>query len=293
MRRGDGLSHHYVSQLAHVEINTPTPQASLDFFTDVLGLQISHREGQSVWLRAWGEFFHHSLKLTDAPAAGLAHAAWRVDGPDDLEPAAQRLLQHGVDGEFIDGDVGHGKAFRFTMPGGHPLELVWEVERFVAPADQRSVYPDRPQKQVARNATVRRLDHCTVFTSRLLADRQVMTEALRFRHMDTTVTPDGEEIFSTVTSGAHNHDYALVAPPGYRGAGEMNHFCYLFEPGGNRLQLQTAGYWNYLPDWEPVVWQIAEGGNFAWQISQMPEPGTPAPSHAPPQFSLTETFGRA
>jgi hypothetical protein len=25
----------------------------------------------------------------------------------------------------------------------------------------------------------------------------------------------------------------------------------------------------------------------------MPEPGTPAPSHAPPQFSLTETFGPA
>jgi catechol 2,3-dioxygenase len=331
MRKENGLSHHYVSQLAHVEINTPTPQASLEFFTDVLGLQISHREGQSVWLRAWGEFLHHSLKLTEAPAAGLAHAAWRVDGPDDLEPAAERLLRHGVDGAFIDGDVGHGKAFRFTMPGGHRLELVWEVERFVAPADQRSVYPDRPQKQVARNATVRRLDHCTVFTSELLADRRVMTEALRFRHMDTTVTPDGEEIFSTVTSGAHNHDYALVAPPGYRGAGEMNHFCYfydtrdellraldvlaehgfklehgphkhgigelffcyLFEPGGNRLELQTAGYWNYLPDWEPVVWQIAEGGNFAWQISQMPEPGTPAPPHAPPQFSLTETFGRA
>ena len=81
------MSHHYVSQLAHVEINTPTPQASLEFFTDVLGPQISHREGQS-----------------------------------DLEP---------------------GKAFRFTMPGGHRLDLVWEVERFVAPADQRSMYPGR------------------------------------------------------------------------------------------------------------------------------------------------------
>ena len=47
------------------------------------------------------------------------------------------------------------------MPGAHCLELVWEVAR----EDRRSAHPDRPQKQVARNATVRRLDHCTVFTS--------------------------------------------------------------------------------------------------------------------------------
>ena len=120
-----------------------------------------------MYLRAWGEFFHHSLKLTEASGPGLEHAAWRVDGPEDLELAAQRLRDHGVEGDFIDGDVGHGTAFRFRMPGGHRLELVWDVERYVAAEGQRSVYPDRPQKQVAHNATVRRLDHCTVYTPHL------------------------------------------------------------------------------------------------------------------------------
>jgi catechol 2,3-dioxygenase len=327
------MSYHYVSQLSHLEITTPVPRESLDFFTEVLGLQVSHQEGQSVWLRAWGEFFHHSLKLTEAPAPGLAHASWRVDGANDLELAAKRLLDHGIAGEFSDGDVGHGKAFRFKMPGGHTFELVWDVERYVPPAEQRSVYPDRPQKQVGRNATVRRLDHCTVFTTELEADRRVFTEALAFRHMDTTVTPGGKEVFTTVTSGAHNHDLAMVAePPGYGGPrGRLNHlcyfydtrdellraldllaehgfrlelgphkhgigesfFCYVFEPGGNRVELQAGGYWNYIPDWEPVIWQIDQGGNFAWQLDQLPDPGTPPPATAGDMTNIAQSVGDA
>ena len=325
------MSHHYISQLSHVELTTPVPQESLDFFTNVLGLQVSHQEGQSAWLRAWGEFFHHSLKLTEGPAPGLVHAAWRVDGPDDLELAARRVLDHGVAGQFVDGDVGHGRAFQFKMPGGHTFELVWDVERYVAPEGQRSVYPDRPQKQVAHNATVRRIDHCTVFTPRLVADRGVFTDALAFRHMDTTVTPDGTQVFTTMTSGAHNHDLAMVAePPGYDGpGGRLNHlcyaydtrdellraldllaehgfrlehgphkhgigelfFCYVFEPGGNRIELQIPGYWNYMPDWEPVVWQIDQGGNFAWQLDQLPPPGTPPPATAGQMTNIAKSIG--
>lgn len=126
------MSYHLVSQLSHVEMLTPKPDESVRFFEDVLGLQESHREGQSVWLRAWGEFFHHSLKITEAPAPGMGHAAWRVDGPDDLPLAAQALSEAGVEGRWIDGDVGHGKAYQFTMPGGHRFELVWGVDRYQA-----------------------------------------------------------------------------------------------------------------------------------------------------------------
>jgi catechol 2,3-dioxygenase-like lactoylglutathione lyase family enzyme len=52
------MRYQYVSQLSHVEVTTSVPQASLDFFTDVLGMQASHQEGQAAWLRACGEFFH-------------------------------------------------------------------------------------------------------------------------------------------------------------------------------------------------------------------------------------------
>ena len=40
-----------LSQLAHVELTTPTPQASLEFWTNVVGLEETTRAGQSVYLR--------------------------------------------------------------------------------------------------------------------------------------------------------------------------------------------------------------------------------------------------
>ena len=60
-----------LSQLAHVEILTPTPEDSLRFYTKVLGLEESGRSGDSVYLRGWGEFFHHSVQLTEADRPGV------------------------------------------------------------------------------------------------------------------------------------------------------------------------------------------------------------------------------
>jgi catechol 2,3-dioxygenase-like lactoylglutathione lyase family enzyme len=67
------MSERLLSQLAHVEVVSPVPEASLRFYTDVLGLHETARVGQSVYLRGWGDYFHHCLKLTEAPHAGLGH----------------------------------------------------------------------------------------------------------------------------------------------------------------------------------------------------------------------------
>jgi catechol 2,3-dioxygenase len=73
--RGANLNkaRHLISQLAHFEITSPRPEESVEWFTDVLGLQESGREGQSVYLRAWGEFFHHTLVVTEGAEPALVH----------------------------------------------------------------------------------------------------------------------------------------------------------------------------------------------------------------------------
>jgi len=44
-----------VAHLGHIELLTPKPDASLAFFTSVVGLHESGRAGDSVYLRGWGD----------------------------------------------------------------------------------------------------------------------------------------------------------------------------------------------------------------------------------------------
>ena len=74
-----------VAQLAHVELLTPDLEGTLHFFKDLLGMQETERRAQSVYLRGYEEQYHHSLKVTAAPRAGLGHVAWRARSPQALE----------------------------------------------------------------------------------------------------------------------------------------------------------------------------------------------------------------
>ena len=84
-----------LSQLAHVEVLSPMPEASLDFYTQVLGMEVSGQGGQSVYLRGWSEWFHHSLQLTEGPDPALGHIGWRADGPEQLDLAIAQLERSG------------------------------------------------------------------------------------------------------------------------------------------------------------------------------------------------------
>ncbi len=76
---------HDVAHLGHVEIFTPKPDESLWFFKELLGMEEVARQGQSVYLRAWGDYDRSTLKLTEAKRAGLGHIGWRVMSPQALE----------------------------------------------------------------------------------------------------------------------------------------------------------------------------------------------------------------
>ena len=76
---------HDVARIGHAELLTPKPEESLRFFVDVLGMEEEARDGQSVFLRGWGDYLRYSLKLTEAPRPGLGHVALRAWSPEALE----------------------------------------------------------------------------------------------------------------------------------------------------------------------------------------------------------------
>ena len=95
-----------VAQLAHVELFTPKPDETLRFFTELFGLQETEREGQSVYLRAYEDFYHHTLKVTEAPKPGLGHVAWRTTSPQALERRVAAIETSGLGVGWSEGDRG-------------------------------------------------------------------------------------------------------------------------------------------------------------------------------------------
>jgi catechol 2,3-dioxygenase len=304
------MPERLLSQLAHVEVLTPTPDDSLRFYTDVLGLEESGRDGTSVYLRGWGERFHHSLQLTESDQPGLGHIAWRAQGPEQLDAAVTRVEEAGVGEGWSDGSTGQGATYRYRGPGGHVHELFWEVERYEALAESRSAFPARPQKHFPRGVAPRQLDHVTVMTRDPYGDSEWYRDNLGYRFMEYTALDHDPNliVFSMVTTNEKSHDLGLVADmtpvpgrihhlafwvdavedvlraadvlmeagthiefgPGKHGMGEQT-YLYFREPGGVRLEVNSGGYRIYQPDWEPVKWVPSQGSNTMYRNLSMPD----------------------
>ena len=53
-----------IAQLVSVALYSPKPDESVAFFHEMLGMEISRREGQSVYMRAYEDFYQYTLKIT-------------------------------------------------------------------------------------------------------------------------------------------------------------------------------------------------------------------------------------
>lgn len=286
---------HDVAYLAHIELFSPKLEESLWFFRDILGLHEVARQGQSIYLRAWGEYDSYSLKLTEARQAGVAHTALRAMSSQALERVAASLAASGRGRGWIDGDIGHGRAYQFSDPDGHLLEIYYESDPYQAPPNQRAALKNQPQRSSERGVGVRRLDHINFFALQPAANRAFMQERLGAKLTEQLVFDDGVEVgeWLTFTNKAYDvvytHDATGVAGRFhhlaywvdsredvlraadiylengiYIEASPSKHaiaqgfFLYGYEPGGNRIEVASGSYLIFAPDWKPIVWNQAD-----------------------------------
>ena len=94
---------------------------------------------------------------------------------------------------WIDGDVGHGRAYRFTDPDGHVFELYYEAERYEAPEHLRPSWRNQPQRYVGRGAAVKRLDHVNVLAADVRANSAFAQDVLGYRLYERIELDDGTE----------------------------------------------------------------------------------------------------
>ena len=306
-----------LSHLSYVAVTSPDVEASVEFYKTNVGLTEVARQDGNVYLRCWGDYYAYSVVIVPGDEPSLETMAWRTSSAEALEEAAKRIEAAGVEGEWFDG-YGIGRAYRFVGPWGHPMTLHWEVQRHRSEPHVASIYPDRPEKRSLVAGAPRQLDHVTVATSDVDGFAQWYNDVLGFRIMARTVLDEAPiSVFSVLTTNEKSHDLGVVLDgstragrinhyafwvdtreelliaadvlmergipieygPSIHGIGEQN-FLYYREPSTLRIELNTGGYRNYVPDWEPNTWKPSLGSNNFYRNGAMP-------------MSMTESFPAA
>ena len=284
-----------IAQLVSIALYTPRPDESVAFFHELLGMEISHREGQSIYLRAYEDFYQYTLKITEASQPGLEEVTWRAASAEALERRVKAIEASGLGTGWMDQDYAHGRAYKFCTPDGHPMKVLWELDYFDAPPELKSKLRNRPSKRPLRGVPVRRIDHVNLMVSDVVNNTGFMLNVLGFKLREQKIGDDGVVIGSWLSVSALVHELALMRDAtGSRGrfhhvaywygapqhlldiadifaerdvrieSGPAKHgttqayFLYVFEPGGNRVELfGDTGYLIFDPDWQAVVWNVA------------------------------------
>jgi catechol 2,3-dioxygenase len=285
-----------LAHLGHMELLTPKPDESLGFFINLMGMTETARQGASVYLRGWDDYEHHSLKLTEAKTSGMQHMAFRTRSQQALERRVAALKGSGYDIGWVDGGLGHGPAFVCNDPDGHRIELYYDTEWYKAPPELRPALKNQAQRFPARGINVRRLDHLNCLAVDIKANRIFFENYLGCRLTEQIVMNDGSEAGMWLTVSNKSYDFAYTRDhTGTRGrfhhityavdcredvlraadiflengifietgphkhAVQQTFFLYVYEPGGNRVEVANAGARLILaPDWKPIIWSEDE-----------------------------------
>ena len=136
---------HDVAHLGHIELLTPKLCESLWFFVEVLGLTETCREGNSVYLRTWDDYEHHTVKLTAHETSGIRRVGLRASSQAALEARVAAIEAAGLGVAWKDGDPGIGPTYLFRDPDGHELELYWETEWYTPPDELKPSLKNQAQ----------------------------------------------------------------------------------------------------------------------------------------------------
>lgn len=299
-----------VAHLAHIEIYSPKLEESVKFFKEMLGMDEIQRQGKSVYMRAYEDQYHNTLIITENDEAGLGHLALRTTSPQALDRRVAAIEKMGYGIGWIDGDVGHGRAYQFRSPDGHKMEIFWDVEYYQAPDDQKTDLLNRPQRRPNRGVPVRRLDHINLLAKEPNKNVEFLKEALGFRIREQILAEDDLAIGSWLSVTNLVHDIAIMVD-GLGEEGRLHHICYWYgypqhltdvsdllldngyeievspikhgvsqamcmyviEPGGNRVELfGDAGYLIFDPDWKTVKWTGENvDKSILWHGTKLPE----------------------
>jgi catechol 2,3-dioxygenase len=284
MLRGSAHPEFDILRSAHVELLVTDLGAAAHFYADLLGMVLTERTEDAIYLRGWEERLHHSIVLRRADAAAVGHLAFRVASPRDLELLEAEFRGRGGEPSWVEDEVGQGPGLRVAGEFGYPLEFFYEME----------AVPEQMQRfDLQRGAPVMRIDHFNLHVPDVERGARFFLD-LGFRCSEYIAT-DGEDERLTgawLLRKPSVHDVALTAGRGprlhhvglwvadpvavvrvcdqlaaagwtsaiERGPGRHGvsnaFFVYLRDPDGHRIELYACDYYTGDPDLVPKRWSL-------------------------------------
>jgi len=281
-----------IAHVGPVELYTPVLEESRAFFVDLMGLREVHRDDTSVYLHTWDDYQSWTVRLVRRGRAGIGRTYLRA-----ASPAAVDRLTAAVGSEKVVSDVPHlGDVHLFTDPDGHEMGLYWDVDWYAADDSDRPALKNQAARYPGRGANLRRLDHVNYLTADVPETSEFLRDVLGARCTEQIVKDDGSP--QAVWYNVGNKSYDLVYTEDWTGSrGRLHHvafatdtreeilraadvcldagvhietgphkhaiqqtfFLYVWEPGGNRIELCNAGARLILaPDWRTISWTREE-----------------------------------
>ncbi|MEI3612656.1 VOC family protein [Pseudogracilibacillus sp. SO30301A] len=283
-----------VAHIGHVEISVSDIDKSLWFYTEVLGLVLTEKDGDKAYLRAWQDFDHHTLVLQESNKSELISVGWRVESQYSLYVFEKQLKQMNINFEWVQGGQKKalGDAIHFKTPSGIPIELYWDKELYKATdSNMISKLPSHPSKYTGKGAAPRRFDHVNMMVNDVAQEQKWWTNMLGIHHRYFIQNKEDVRLGSWLSRTNVSHEVALMRNSNQTGA-KLHHlayyldspdelirasnlmaengieiewgpgkhgtsgaqFIYVFEPSGHRVEIWTGGFLIFSPDWKAIEW---------------------------------------
>ncbi len=273
-----------IVRLSHVELGVSDLAKSRAFYVDLLGLQVTDEDADTVYLRAMEERGHHCIVLKRRSEPAVDSLSFKVYGEEDLDKAEAFFKEKGTATRWIERPY-QGRTLAVRDPFGMPLEFYHKMDRLPHIHQKYALY---------KGVRALRIDHFNCFSPNV-DESTAFYASLGFRVTEYTEDEETKRLWAawlhrkggvhdiafTNGRGPRLHHVAfwvptplniidlldLMATTGHIGAierGPGRHgisnafFLYIRDPDGHRIEIYCSDYQTVDPDHEPIKWDLKD-----------------------------------
>lgn len=198
---------HLIRQMGHVAIATPNPDDSAADLVDVVGLKVTERQKDRIFLSSNQR--HHEVTLVRNEVPGVLAVGLEAMDAAAVDEVARRVRSEGFE---IHDDRPLGphtdRAVRFAIPFGLIVEVHTPVSR------------TESQRHIGPGARAKRIEHVNFKAPDVLVIRDVFTRLFGMKLSDRTA---GDEFNWFRCHDGYHHTFAV-----FRGEPQLHHYAFDF-----------------------------------------------------------------